>query len=121
MDTHEHLIPDEDLPGHGVLDADFARNMLREQEEQGILIWCEDGDHYRPSARAMMVTVGMAIVAGAQELDPEASKEETTRAILACIPWVDAEEAEFDPFVPGEPPEDMEIPDTFPEDWADAA
>jgi hypothetical protein len=129
VDTHEHLLSDEDLPGHGVLDSDYARNMVRQQEESGLILWDEEAENYRPSARMTMGAVGMNITLKAAEINPNASQQEVTEAIFKCIPWIEAAETQWHdadgpdgekfpvftrddvPFEPGE------LPDTFPAEW----
>jgi hypothetical protein len=134
MDTHEHLLSDEDLPGHGVLDANFAREMVRQQEAEGVIIWNDEDESYEPSARMILGRVGVAVLAKAAEIDPRATHAEIMATIFGTIPFVgesylqevSAEEFEkldltqggFVVGSDGETTKVHEIPDTFPEDWA---
>lgn len=87
METHEHLIPDDDLPGAGMIVPEFARQQLREAEEQGMIVWNDEHEHYHPSARGHLVRAAAMILARAAEINPEASVEEVTEAVVSCLPW----------------------------------
>jgi hypothetical protein len=135
MDTHEHHVPDEDLPLAGIIDPNFSRSMLKQGEESGVLLWNDESEKYEKSSRALMIEVAGEIMERAQRMDPRADQEEVMQAIIGCIPWIadchfqqvsndEFHEIESRGFVVnsnGEAslsPEDFEVEDTFPEDWA---
>lgn len=89
METHEHLIPDDDLPGAGVIVPEFARQQLRESEEAGLIVWDDDHEHYHPSARGHLARTAAMILAKAASIDPKASVEEVTEAVVSCLPWAE--------------------------------
>jgi len=63
METHEHELPDEDLPGFGIFTPEYIRDQLKEHEEAGLLLWDREEKAYRQSARALMVDIATVILA----------------------------------------------------------
>jgi hypothetical protein len=86
MDTHEYLVPDEDLPGHGFLDSEFARSMLRKQEEEGHLVWDDDEQKYAISSRGMMLSIAHTIAEKSSEIEVDADPVDVITAIMECLP-----------------------------------
>jgi hypothetical protein len=89
MDTHEHLIPDDDLPGAGMIVPEFARQQLREAEEAGMIVWDDEHEHYHASARGHLVRAAAMIFQRAGEISPDASIQEITQAVVSCLPWAE--------------------------------
>lgn len=117
METHEHLIPDDELPGADVFAPEFIRERLAESEQAGVLVWDDDNSTYRTSARGLMLGIGMGCIERAREIDPYADQDEIMRHVTECLPWeakalLVNELVEIDPDAP-----DFAVPDNFPEEW----
>jgi len=127
MTTHENDIPDEDLPGAGVFDPEYTRQRLRESEEAGILLWDDEANTYRTSARGIMFGIGMACLNAAQEIDPEADQETIMGTVTKCLPWeakaamvtelVDLDKTVAALEMPNPDDVGFKVPETLPEDW----
>lgn len=110
METHENEIPDEDLPGYGIFDLAFIRSRLKEQEQAGLLAWVEEEQTYEPTSRTVIAEIGSQIIGKAAEIDPRATPDEIVQAVVSCIPWPTS--------VTKGDPQEFEIPDFVPEDFA---